>query len=214
MAGVIETVVFDLGGVLIDWNPRYLYRKIFDDESEMEYFLTKIATMEWHLEQDRGRTMKEATEILAAKYPEHDAEIRAFYDRWPEMFDGPIHGTVEILRELRDLGYPLHALTNYSAEAFVLARRDYDFLEWFDQIIVSGEEGMIKPDRELYAVLIARTGLDPATTVFIDDSIPNVAAARELGFTGVAFDNAELLREELTKLDLLNEPTERMTSDA
>jgi 2-haloacid dehalogenase len=214
LAGSIETVVFDLGGVLIDWDPRYLYRKIFDGESEMEHFLTKIATMEWHLEQDRGRTMKEATETLASEHPEHDAEIRAFYGRWPEMFGGPIHGTVDILRELRDRGCPLHALTNYSAEAFVLARRDYDFLEWFDQIIVSGEEGMIKPDRELYAVLIERTGLDPSTTVFIDDSLPNVAAARELGFTAVAFESPGLLREELVKLDVLNEFPERMTSDA
>jgi 2-haloacid dehalogenase len=214
LAGAIETVVFDLGGVLIDWDPRYLYRKIFDGESEMEHFLTKIATMEWHLEQDRGRTMKEAAEILTAEHPEHEAEIRAFYDRWPEMFGGPIHGTVDILRELRERGYPLHALTNYSAEAFVLARRDYDFLEWFDQIVVSGEERMVKPDKDLYAVLIERTGLDPSTTVFIDDSLPNVAAARELGFTAVAFESPGLLREELVKLDVLNEFPERMTSDA
>ncbi len=214
MAGTIETVVFDIGGVLIDWDPRYLYRKIFDDESEMEHFLTEIATLEWHSEQDRGRTMKEATEILLSEHPEHEPEISAFYGRWPEMFGGPISGTVDILRELRDRGYPIHALTNYSAEAFVLARQDFDFLEWFDQIVVSGEEGMIKPDKNLYAVLIDRTGLDPATTVFIDDSHPNVAAAQELGFTAIAFENPELLHEELVKLNLLNESPERTTPDA
>ena len=214
MAGDIRTVVFDLGGVLIDWDPRYLYRKVFSDESEMEHFLTNIATTEWHLEQDRGRTMAEATKVLVSRHPEYEAEIRAFYDRWPEMFDGSIRGSVEILRELRDLGYPLHALTNYSAEAFVLAREDYDFLGWFDEIVVSGEEGLIKPDKNLYAVLVERTGLDPATTVFIDDSTPNVAAARELGFTVIAFETPGQLREELAELSLLPESPERKAFNA
>ena len=214
MAGGIRTVVFDLGGVLIDWDPRYLYRKVFSDKSEMEHFLNNIATKEWHLEQDRGRTMAEATKVLVSRHPEYEAEIRAFYDRWPEMFGGSIRGSVEILRELRDLGYPLHALTNYSAEAFVLAREDYDFLRWFDEIVVSGEEGMIKPDKNLYAVLVERTGLEPSTTVFIDDSPPNVAAARELGFTAIAFETPGQLREELAELGLLPEPPERKASNA
>ncbi len=214
MAGGIRTVVFDLGGVLIDWDPRYLYRKVFSNKSEMEYFLDNIATKEWHLEQDRGRTMAEATKVLVSRHPEYEAEIRAFYDRWPEMFGGSIRGSVKILRELRDLGYPLHALTNYSAEAFVLAREDYDFLGCFDEIVVSGEEGMIKPDKNLYAVLVERAGLEPSTTVFIDDSPPNVAAARELGFTAIAFETPGQLREELAELGLLPEPPERKASNA
>ena len=210
----IETVVFDLGGVLVDWDPRYLYRKIFTGKGEMEDFLATITTTEWHIEQDRGRTMEEATAILISRHPEHKREIEAYYGRWDEMFGGPIEGTVDILRELHERGWPLHALTNWSAETFPVARETYGFLSWFDEIVVSGKEGMIKPDKNLYAVLIQRTGLDPATSVFVDDSLPNVAAARDLGFTAVAFQNPTQLREELVRLELLAEKPERTTADA
>ena len=214
MAGDIETVVFDLGGVLIDWDPRYLYRKIFADEAEMEEFLGTIATFEWHMEQDRGRTMEEATALLSSRHPEHAREIEAFYDRWDEMFGGPIEGSVDVLRELRERGYPLYALTNFSAETFPRAREWYGFLSWFDEIVVSGEEGMIKPDKEIYGVLVKRTGLDPATTVFVDDSAPNVAAARELGFTAIRFRDPNALRDELVGLGLLPPTLEKAASDA
>ena len=210
----IETVVFDLGGVLIDWDPRYLYRKIFTDEEEMEEFLATITTTEWHIEQDRGRTMEEATALLISHHSERKKEIEAYYGRWDEMFGGPIEGTVDILRELRERGFPLYALTNWSAETFPFARENYRFLGWFDEIVVSGEEGMVKPDEDLYAVLIRRTGLDPATTVFVDDSLPNVAAARDLGFTAVAFQNPGQLREDLSRLKLLSEGPERTATDA
>ena len=210
----IETVVFDLGGVLIDWDPRYLYRKVFTDEKEMEEFLATITTTEWHIEQDRGRTMEEATALLISHHPEHKKEIEAYYGRWDEMFGGPIEGAVDILRELRERGFPLYALTNWSAETFPFARESYDFLGWFEEIVVSGEEGMVKPDEDLYAVLIQRTGLDPATTVFVDDSLPNVAAAQDLGFTAVAFHNPDQLREELSRLKLLSEEPERTATDA
>ena len=214
MAGGIDTVVFDLGGVLIDWDPKYLYRKIFADETEMENFLATITTNEWHMEQDRGRTMEEATASLISRHPEYAREIEAFYGRWDEMFGGPIEGSVEILRELRERGFPLYALTNFSAETFPLAREWYGFLSWFDEVVVSGEEGMIKPDKEIYGVLIERTGLDPATTVFVDDSPPNVAAARELGFTAVRFQTPSELRDELVDLGLLPQTLERAASDA
>ena len=214
MNSAIETVVFDLGGVLVDWDPRYLYRKIFSDEGEMEEFLTTVATLEWHVEQDRGRTTEEATALLTARYPEYEKEIKAFYGRWDEMFGGPIEGTVDVLQELRGRGFPLYALTNWSAETFPLAREKYHFLGWFDEIVVSGEEGMIKPDKDLYAVLAQRTGLDPATTVFVDDSLPNVAAARDLGFNAVAFQNSDQLRRELVRLKLLYENPEKAVSDA
>ncbi len=205
----IETVVFDLGGVLIDWNPRYLYRKIFADEGEMERFLGTVTTPEWHIEQDRGRTMEEATALLLSRHPAYAREIEAYYGRWDETFGGPIEGTVGVLRNLREQGYPLYALTNWSAETFPLARERYDFLEWFDDIVVSGEEGMIKPDKDLYGVLVERTGLDPATSVFIDDSCANVRAAEELGFVGVMFRGADHLREELVRLGLLPLTSER-----
>lgn len=214
MAGDIETVVFDLGGVLIDWNPRYLYRKVFADEAEMEKFLSTIATMEWHLEQDRGRTMEEATATLISRHPGYAREISAFYGRWDEMFGGPIEGTVDVLLELRERGFPLYALTNFSSETFPRAREWYGFLSLFGEIVVSGEEGMIKPDKAIYRVLVERTGLDPATTVFIDDSPPNVAAARELGFTAVAFRTPQGLRDDLIGLGLLPETSEKAAPNA
>ncbi len=210
----IETIVFDLGGVLIDWDPRYLYRKIFTDEAALEDFLATITTTEWHIEQDRGRTMEEATVLLVSRHPEHAAEIKAYYDRWDEMFGGPIEGTVDILRELRERGYPLHALTNWSAETFPVARESYDFLGLFDEIVVSGEERLIKPDKDIYNVLVQRTGLDPATTVFIDDSLPNVTAAKELGFVALAFQNPNRLRQDLAELDLLPDTPNKASSNA
>lgn len=206
--------MFDLGGVLVDWNPRYLYRKVFTDETEMEDFLTTITTMEWHLEQDRGRTMEEGTTGLISRHPEYAREIEAYYGRWDEMFGGPIEGSVDVLRDLRETGLPLYALTNWSAETFPLAREQYAFMGWFDEIVVSGEESMVKPDKEIYRVLVKRTGLDPATTVFVDDSPPNVAAARELGFTAITFQAPHLLRDELIDLGLLPETSEKAASNA
>lgn len=197
--------MFDIGNVLIDWDPRYLYRKVFADEEEMESFLATVTTPEWHLEQDRGRTMAEATAVLISRHPEYAPEIEAYYGRWDETFGGPIEGSVRVLRELSERGYPLHALTNWSAETFPLARSWYGFLDLFDEIVVSGEEGITKPDPGLYAVLIERTGLDPATSVFIDDSTRNVQTAETFGFTGVLFTGADGLRDDLTRLGLLRD---------
>ena len=212
--GGVETVVFDLGGVLVDWDPRYLYRKIFATEEEMEVFLTTVATPEWHLEQDRGRTTKEATGLLISQHPGYEREIRAFYGRWDEAFGGTIPGAVEVLGEVRETGLPLYALTNWSAETFPLARQWYGFLGWFDEIIVSGEERVIKPDRKIYDILVERTGLDPTKTVFIDDSRPNVLAAEEFGFTTINFQDSAKLREELVRLGVLPATSEGRTSDA
>ncbi len=206
--------MFDLGGVLIDWNPRYLYRKVFADEGEMEDFLATVTTSEWHIEQDRGRKIEDATALLLSQHPQQEREIEAYYRRWDEMFGGPISGSVEVLQEVRGTGLPLYALTNWSAEVFPLARRRYEFLEWFDVIIVSGEERLIKPDREIYDVLISRTGLNPATTVFIDDSHPNVLAAKDLGFTTIEFQNPDKLREELARLEVLPADSKGPISDA
>lgn len=193
----MDTVVFDIGNVLIDWNPRYLYRKVFGDEEEMESFLREVATLEWHLEQDRGRTTAEATEVLAGRHPEWREEIEAFYSRWDEMFGGSIEGSVSLLHELDGRGYALYALTNWSSELFGRTREEYRFLEVFREILVSGEVGLIKPDPAIYELLIERTGLDPSRTLFIDDSRANVEAARGLGFTGVLFTGPEALRERL-----------------
>lgn len=201
--GEIKSVVFDLGGVLIDWNPRYLYRRLFSTEGEMEYFLAEVCTPEWNRELDRGRSFSEATAALQARYPRYAIEIEAYRVRWPEMLGGPIEGTVEILEELRERGYSLYALTNFSAEAFPVARGRYGFLEYFEEIVVSGEEGMVKPDPGIYTRLIDRTGLDPAAALFVDDLPENVVAAEGFGFTGVTFRDPAGLRRNLRQKGLL-----------
>jgi 2-haloacid dehalogenase len=198
---------------LIDWNPRYLYRKMFDTEKEMETFLSDVDVMGWHLEQDRGRSLREGTEVLASRHPEYAREIEAFYGRWEEMFGGDIEGAVRVLGELRDLGYPLYALTNYSSETFPLAREQYGFLRWFDEIVVSGEEGLVKPDREIYDLLVKRTGLDPARSAFVDDREENVRTAEGLGFTGIVFRDGVELREEMIRLGLLSSDTAGETGE-
>ena len=200
----VNTVVFDIGNVLIDWQPRYLYRKMFDSEEEMESFFAEVPLMDWHLEQDRGRALAEGTALLSSRHPEYAREIEAFYGRWDEMFGGEIAGSVDVLRELQERGYAVYALTNYSAETFPHARRSYGFLEWFEEIVVSGEEGMVKPEREIYDLLVERTGLDPASSVFVDDREENVRAAQELGFSGIVFCGEEGLRPKMARLGILD----------
>lgn len=198
-------VVFDLGGVLIDWNPRYLYRQLFGpDEAAMEHFLAEVATSEWNAEQDRGRSWAEAVEVLVREHPADAALIEAYRLRWKEMLGGPIEPTVALLAELRERGQVrLLALTNWSAETFPIARPDYPFLEWFEAIVVSGEVGLMKPDPAIFRHLAAEHDLDPRSTVFIDDSPTNVRAAADLGFRAIAFRDAAELRAGLAALGLL-----------
>jgi 2-haloacid dehalogenase len=192
-----DTVIFDLGNVLIDWNVNYLYDKIFTNPSERDYFLSNICTSEWHAQQDAGRPVTEATEELIQKHPEWTEQIKAFYTRWREMFGGPIDGSVQLLHELKTAGYKLYALTNWSAELFYEALKDYEFLNWFDGRVVSGEERINKPERKLYEILVSRYHIDPATAVFIDDKEANVATARSLGLDGIVFGSPAQLRAEL-----------------
>ena len=197
----IDTVVFDLGGVLIDWNPEYLYREIFPDESERRWFLSNITTLDWNEEQDAGRTLQEGTEYLVRKFPEHEKNIRVFYDRWKEMLGGPIHETVEIFRHLKEVSkVRLYALTNWSAETFPIALELYEFLHWFDGRLVSGAEKIRKPSPEIYQLLIKRFDIDPKTAVYVDDNLRNVLPARELGFYGIHFTSPAQFRQELAML--------------
>ena len=202
----VKAVVFDLGGVLIDWDPRYLYRKLLADEAAVEEFLATVCTMEWNLEQDRGRPFAEAVAELVERHPEHAAAITAYHERWPEMLAGDIPGTVELLAGLRAAGVPLYALTNWSAETFVVARERFGFLEWFDGVLVSGEERLVKPDPAIFELLAERFGLDPRETFYVDDSEVNVAAARELGFDAVSFTGPQRLRRDLAARRLLARP--------
>lgn len=188
---------------MIDWDPKHLYRKIFASKEEVDDFLSTVATPEWHSEQDRGRTMEEATALLLSQHPEYGPEIEAYYGRWDEMFGGPIEDSVCVLQDVREQGHPLYAITNWSAETFPRARKRWDFLGWFDDIVISGEERAIKPDRAIYDVLVERTGLDPATTVFIDDREPNIHVAENLGFIAVRFEYAEKLRKDLVRMGVL-----------
>ena len=198
-----HTVIFDLGGVLIDWNPRYLYRKLLDDEAAVEHFLATVCTPAWNQQQDAGRPIAEAVAQLTAQWPQHAALIAAYYDRWIEMLGGPLQETVDVLAALRQRRVPLFALTNWSAETFPHALDRYDFLGWFQGIVVSGEEKIKKPDHRLYQVLLDRYSLAVPDTVFIDDSPANVAAAREMGLHGLHFSTAQTLRRDLEALDLL-----------
>jgi 2-haloacid dehalogenase len=199
----IDTAVFDLGAVLIDWDPRHLYRAMFADEDDMEEFLATVCTSGWNAEQDRGRTLAEATATLVASFPEHADLIEAYYGRWEEMLGEPIAGTVEIARELKARGVRLVALSNWSAETFPRARHVMGFLDEFDAVVISGEVGVIKPDPEIYRVLMRRHTVDPHRALFIDDSAKNVAAAAEIGFDAIVFHSPEQLRRELTARGLL-----------
>jgi 2-haloacid dehalogenase len=204
--GPVKAVVFDLGGVLIDWDPRYLYRKLLDDEAAVEEFLATVCTPEWNAEQDRGRPFAEGVAELVERHPVHAVAITAYHERWPEMLGGAVGGTVEVLAELGAAGVPVYALTNWSAETFGVARERFEFLEWFDGVLVSGEERMIKPDPAIFRLLLDRFGLDPGATFYVDDSEPNVEAAGRLGFDAVRFRTPARLRRDLEARRLLGRP--------
>lgn len=194
----IDTIVFDLGGVLVDWNPDYVFRTIFPDEEKMRWFYANICTPDWNEEQDAGRSLKEATEELVTKFPDHEENIRAYYGRWEEMLGGPINGTVELLRELKSSGqYKLYALTNWSHETFPVALQKYDFLHWFDGRLVSGEEKIRKPFPEIYELLVKRFSFDPNKAVYIDDNKRNLPPAEQIGFRTIHFQSPEQLRRDL-----------------
>ena len=197
-------IIFDLGGVLIDWNPAYVFDKLITDEDRRRRFFDEICTSDWNEEQDAGRSLKEATELLVNRHPEWKEYIEAYYGKWEDMLGGPIQETVEIFRALKESGrYRLYALTNWSAELFPIALDRYDFLHWFDGRVVSGEEKMRKPFPEFYQLTLDRFGLRPEEVVFIDDNLRNIEAASRLGIPSIRFESAGQLRAELTQKGLL-----------
>jgi 2-haloacid dehalogenase len=200
----LKAVVFDVGGVLLDWNPRYLYRSLLPDEESIERFLSEVCTPEWNLAQDRGRTWAEAVAELTARFPEQAELIRAYDERWVETCGGPLHETVEVLEELQSKGIPTYALTNFSAEKWPVAVERYDFLHAFDDaVVVSGVEGVVKPDPEIYRILLNRFGLDPASTFFTDDVEGHVRAARAVGMRAEVFVDGATMRRQLVDANLL-----------
>jgi 2-haloacid dehalogenase len=196
-------VVFDLGGVLVDWNPRHLYRRLFDDEAEMERFLAEVVSPAWNLEQDRGRPFADGIAELTREHPDRAHLIAAFRDRWIEMLGEPLHETVALLEELDAAGVRLFALTNWSAETFAIGASRLPFLDRFEAVIVSGEVKLAKPDPAIFRLLVERHGLEPGRTLFIDDMRPNIDAAAALGFRVLQFKDAPSLRRALVELDLL-----------
>src|SRR2546421_7051854 len=197
-------IVFDFGGVLIDWNPRYLYQKLFADDAEaMERFLDEIGFDAWNLEQDRGRAFAVAVSELSERFPHYADFIRAYDERWEESIGGAIEATVALLGALKQAGYALFGLSNWSAETFRRIRPRFPFFAWFDAIILSGEVQIIKPDPRIYAILLKRIGRPAAECLFIDDSPANVAVAEQLGFKTILFESPEQLADELTARGLL-----------
>jgi 2-haloacid dehalogenase len=203
-AAPIDAVVFDIGGVLLDWDPRHLYRKLFDDEASMEQFLAEVCTLEWHAAHDLGVPFATSCAALAVRHPEHAEMIWAWGSRSEEMVRGPIPGTVEILRELRQQGLRCYALTNMEAETYPRRLERFPFMSWFDGTVVSSSEGIAKPDPEIFHRVLGRFGLDAAATLLIDDSAANVAAAAAVGMRAVRFESPEHLRRWLTEAGVLS----------
>lgn len=205
-APLIDAVVFDVGQVLIEWDPRHLYRKVFTrddatpDEARVDWFLAEVCHPDWNVEQDRGRSIAEAEAEALSRHPDMGPAIRSYYGRFQAMIPRAIDGTVAVLETLKAAGFPVHGLTNFGAETFPRTRARFGFLNAFDTVVVSGEEGVIKPDPRIYEILIERAGLDPARTAFVDDSPRNIEAARALGFHAHEFRGADGFRSWLQAL--------------
>jgi 2-haloacid dehalogenase len=204
MSGQRRIAVFDLGGVLIDWNPRHLYRKLFDgDDAAMERFLESVCSPAWNRGLDEGASFTDSIAGLVGKHPDQAHLIEAYYERFEEMFSGPIAGAVALLAELKSRNVPLYALTNWSADKAPVMYKLFDFVNWFEGVVVSGLVGCAKPDRKIYQHLLQTHGIDAHAAVYIDDVRENVDAASALGFAGIWFQSPGELRRELAGHGLL-----------
>ncbi len=196
----INTIIFDLGGVLIDWNPRYVYKNIFKNDSKMEWFFKNICTNEWNLMQDKGYSMKKATEEKISEFPEFEKLIKVYYGQWENMLKDEISETVNILKKLvKSKNYKVLALTNWSHETFPIAIKKFDFLNLFEDIVVSGKIKMIKPDLEIYDYIIKKHSIIPEESVFIDDNSSNIIGAQKVKINAIHYKNCEQMVEELKK---------------
>ncbi|MFZ0276858.1 MAG: HAD family phosphatase [Candidatus Sulfotelmatobacter sp.] len=199
-----SVAVFDLGGVLIDWNPRYLYRKLFvGDDQAMEHFLSTVCTPSSNAQQDAGRTLAEACALLTSMHPDKSPLIDAWRHRYDEMLGGPIHGTVDLLSELHSREVPLYALSNWSTETYPTALKRFDFLKWFRGVLLSGEVRLLKPDPRFYELFFRTFSIDPADAIYIDDLQPNVETATALGMHGILFTDPQALRKKLQSIGFI-----------
>ena len=202
----IDTIIWDLGGVLIDWNPNYVFREIYPDEKERRWFFENVCTHDWNVEQDAGRSLEEGTEEKVEEWPEYESQIRAYYDRWEEMLGGAFHDTVDILKDLKAQNtHRLFALTNWSNETFPVALQRYDFLHWFEGIVVSGIEKVVKPRREIFEILLSRYSVERSRAVFIDDLMSNIEGAKDAGLNGIHFTSPIQLKQDLRIMGILSE---------
>lgn len=200
----ITTIIFDYGGVLLEWNPHNVYHRYFPGQPEaIDQFLTEINFAEWNAQQDKGRPFAEAVESISAEFPHYAHLISAYYEYWEESITGSIPGSIEILKELKDKKYPLYGLSNWSHETFPIARDKYDFFELFDDMVISGEVKMVKPDPAIFEHALNKFGKRASECVYIDDSLTNVQQAQKMGFHAIHFQSPAQLRESLQKLELL-----------
>ncbi|MEL7021017.1 MAG: HAD family phosphatase [Bacteroidota bacterium] len=200
---VIDTIIFDLGGVLVDWNPRYLFQKLLPNDTAVDDFLNRVATFDWNEQQDGGRSIAAATAALVAQHPEHESLIRAYYDRWEEMLGGAKEDVVTIFRKLKESGrYNIYALTNWSAETYPIAERQFEFLQWFDGVLVSGRERLKKPDPKIYQLTLRRFNIAAKSAIFIDDNLRNVRAAEQEGIRSIHFTTSDALRNALAQYEI------------
>ena len=203
-SSTIKAIIFDYGNVLIDWNPRNVYRRYFpDDPQGMENFLSEIKFMEWNSHQDRGRSFAEGVAILAEQFPQYADLIRAYHENWVESIGEAFTGTVEILKRLKLAGYPLYGFSNWSAETFPLIRAQYDFFDLFDDMVISGAVGFVKPEPEIYQIMLDKIGKPAQECLFIDDSLPNIQQANKIGFATIHFQSPAHLERELKQFGLL-----------
>jgi len=201
----IDTIIFDLGGVLVDWKPEYLYRKVFNgNEKKVQWFLNNICTSAWNAEQDGGRTIEEAENIKIAEFPEHEDLIRLYYNQWHQMFSGPIEENVTLFKSLKASGnYKIYALTNWSAEKWDKALELFPFFQFFDGVVVSGQEKMRKPSPEIYELILNRFQISPEKSIFIDDNEENVTAAKTLKIHGIHYKSPQQLLKNLQSCQLI-----------
>jgi 2-haloacid dehalogenase len=204
MTQTIQAILFDFGNVLLEWNPRHIYRRYFpNDEAAMEHFLHEVNFMEWNAQQDKGRSFAEGVAELSREFPHYANLIQAYHDNWSESIGDPVAGTVEIMKRLKQAGYPVYGLSNWSSETFPMVRNKFIFFDLLDDIVISGEVGQIKPEPEIYEIALQRIGRPANECLFIDDSLANIEQARKMGFAVVHFQSPEQLETELRNLQLL-----------
>lgn len=197
---MIKNIIFDFGGVLLDWNPHYLYDPYFGDVEKAEWFLTNICTYPWNAQHDAGKPVAEGTTELVAQYPEWEKEIRMYYDEFEKMLSGQIADMEEYIKELKGRGFRIYGLSNWSVETFAMIRPKYPILDLMEDMVISGKEKVMKPDAKIYQIALSRFGIKPEESVFIDDNVNNIIGCEAAGIHGVVFKDAGQLRSDLEKL--------------